>query len=294
MRILTFDGGGLRSIFSARIVQRTLLSTPTLLDRTDLLAGTSGGSIVAMALAFGLAPSEIVRLFSERGHEIFKPDDFLDDIEDLWDLGGARYENRGLQRVLKTVFGSATLQDLKRKIAIPSYDLRGQGRAQPVVFHNFSTEHQGLSIVDVVMRSAAAPTYFPVHQKHADGGLFANHPGLKALALARSLLYGGQRLEKIFMLSIGTGRSPLQLTTSKNDLGALDWLRNGITDYLVDGNADSANEDLTAILGPQYHRVQVDLKKPIGLDDLAGISRMLELADTYDGTELRAWLQGFW
>lgn len=50
MRIMTFDGGGLRSIFSTRILQQRLMSTPSLIDKTDMLAGTRGGAIVAAAL----------------------------------------------------------------------------------------------------------------------------------------------------------------------------------------------------------------------------------------------------
>lgn len=296
MHILSFDGGGLRSIFSARVIQRMLMTQPTLMDRTDLLAGTSGGAIVAAGLAFGLMPAEIVQLFAERADEIFEPDSFVDDVADLWDLEGARYDNKGLKKVLSSVFGTATLGDLRKKIAIPAYDLRGDNRrAQPMLYHNYRGDFLQLPLVDVIMRSAAAPAYFPVFQKHGDGGMFANHPGLKALALAMGEAYGNQRnLRSIALLSIGTGRTGLYLKTSKNDLGPLDWVRNDVFDFLIDGTTDSIDRDLMLILGPNYHRVQVDIDVPVKLDDISEMSTMLRLADDYDGTQLRAWLQGFW
>lgn len=40
-RIISFDGGGVKGIFSLRILQRLLEKVPNLLQEADLLAGTS-------------------------------------------------------------------------------------------------------------------------------------------------------------------------------------------------------------------------------------------------------------
>ncbi len=297
MKILTFDGGGIRSVFSARILQRLQMSHSDFLDKTDLIAGTSGGAIVGCALAAGLAPGDVVRLFSERGDEIFTPSSLSDDIEDLWDLAGAKYENKGLKRVLSDVFKDQTIGSLKKKVLVTSFDLRHpSGRWQPAVFQNIGGPSQALelSIVDAVMRSTAAPTYFPVYQKYADGGVWGNHAGMAALSAALNPFVGNARFDQVSVLSIGTGRNPARLRTAKNDLGALDWLKNGVVDLLLDSSMEAIDYYLKSILGPRYFRLQIDLPSEIKLDDIDEIQTMIEFADKYNGEELKAWMQGFW
>ena len=298
MKILTFDGGGLRSIFSARIVQRIIKNSSDFLTKADLIAGTSGGSIVGCALASGIAPGDVVSLFAERGDEIFTPSSLADDIEDLWDLTGAKYTNKGLKRVLSDVFKQQTLGSLEKKILVTAFDLRHPtGRWQPAVFQNIGgpTATPELSVLDAIMRSTAAPTYFPVYQKFADGGVWGNHPGMAALAAALNPYVGNARFDKVSVLSIGTGRNPMQLRTAKNDLGSVDWLKNGIVDLLLDGSMEAIDYYLKSILGPRYFRVQFDIPLvEVKLDDLDQVQTMIGFADGYDGRDLRAWMEGFW
>ncbi len=298
MRILAFDGGGLRSIFSARVIQRILLGDPGFLERTDFIAGTSGGAIVGCGLASGLEPQQIVNLFGARGQEIFTKSDLFDQVEDLWNLVGAKYQNTGLKKVLDDTFGPSDLKDLKKKVLVTSFDLRHpSGRWQPAVFQTLggSTASPDLSVVDAIMRSTAAPTYFPVYQKFADGGVWGNHPGMAALAAALNPYVGGQKLEQVSLLSIGTGRNGQTLRTSKNDLGSIDWLKSGLVDLLLDGSMEAVDYYLKSILGPRYYRVQIDIPLvQIRMDSLDQMQTMLGFADGYPSEELRAWLQGFW
>jgi len=273
-------------------------NSPDFLTKADIIAGTSGGAIVGCGLASGLTPGDIVNLFVERGKEIFQPSSLTDDIEDLWDLTGAKYTNKGLKRVLTDVFQKQTFESLEKKVLVTAFDLRHpSGRWQPAVFQNIGgpTATRDLSIVDAVLRSTAAPTYFPIYQKFADGGVWGNHPGMAALAAALNPYVGNARFDKVSVLSIGTGRNPMQLKTSKNDLGSVDWLRNGIVDLLLDGSMEAIDYYLKSILGPRYHRVQFDIPLvEIKLDDFDQLETMIGFADGYNGSELRAWLEGFW
>lgn len=56
--ILCLDGGGLRGLFAAVVLQRLNAAAGMAgwLDQVDLLAGTSIGGILALALAKGLPP----------------------------------------------------------------------------------------------------------------------------------------------------------------------------------------------------------------------------------------------
>lgn len=46
LRAITFDGGGIRGIVSAVLLERLLHYRTTLINETDLLAGTSRKSVV--------------------------------------------------------------------------------------------------------------------------------------------------------------------------------------------------------------------------------------------------------
>jgi len=78
-RILSFDGGGIRGIFSlqiaARIEQlfRDEYDQPKLVlsDVYDLFAGTSTGAIIAAFLAWGASVSEVESLYTSRCKQMF-------------------------------------------------------------------------------------------------------------------------------------------------------------------------------------------------------------------------------
>ena len=65
-QILALDGGGAKGLFSADILahlEQDLNVSVT--DHFDLIAGTSTGGIIALALGAGLRPSQIVDLYRE-------------------------------------------------------------------------------------------------------------------------------------------------------------------------------------------------------------------------------------
>ena|ERR1700720_2026202 len=72
IRILSIDGGGIRGIIPARLLQRIEESigepASTLFH---LIAGTSTGGILGCGLAKGKSAREIAELYADRGGEIF-------------------------------------------------------------------------------------------------------------------------------------------------------------------------------------------------------------------------------
>lgn len=120
--ILSLDGGGLRGLITALILQRLEQARPGFLDHFDLITGTSTGALLALALARGMTPSEIARIYETRASEIFR-DSLLDNVRDLGKSVGAQYQNKGLIRVLGDVFGEGTLGDLRKRVAICAFDL---------------------------------------------------------------------------------------------------------------------------------------------------------------------------
>lgn len=91
---------------------------------------------------------------------------------------GASYSAEELKKMLVETFGEKTLSDLPTKVLIPSFKLdpdflmMGSSNTPPKTkhwhpefFHNLHhSRNAHNSMVDVILRSAAAPTYFPAYQ----------------------------------------------------------------------------------------------------------------------------------
>ena len=176
-KILTFDGGGICGLFTAAVLDRLVAAHPRLLDEVDLLAGTSTGGIIALALAAGKKPKDLVRLYRDEGKRIFD-DSWLDDLLDLGKIAGADYDNCELKEyILSRELGGTTL-GLQKRVLIPAFDLDAPAATdrvpprprmwKPKFFHNFpgpGTDEKEKA-VDVAMRTSAAPTFFLVRRLH--------------------------------------------------------------------------------------------------------------------------------
>src|SRR5215211_3424239 len=71
-QILALDGGGAKALFTAHVLARLEQDLGvSISDSFDLIAGTSAGGIVALALGTGLAPSEIAKHFKTLVRTVF-------------------------------------------------------------------------------------------------------------------------------------------------------------------------------------------------------------------------------
>jgi patatin-like phospholipase/acyl hydrolase len=98
-RILCFDGGGVRGVYTARLLERLSERVPSVIGKTDLLAGTSTGGIIALGLPAGLAPAKLVALYRDNAKRIFNRS-CTRDLAELHGLEGADYSNRSLKEIL--------------------------------------------------------------------------------------------------------------------------------------------------------------------------------------------------
>jgi uncharacterized protein len=219
-KILAIDGGGIRGIYSAKILEKFENKFECqIADYFDMLCGTSTGGLIALGLSLKIPAERIVKLYREDGKKIFKQQNkyaaFLKQI--FW---GGRHSDIGLHNSLKEIF---TNEETKEPfligesnclLCIPSFSLT-DGR--PFVF-KYDHKEGGLSrdnltpYIDVAKATSAAPTYLPIAQidiynkrQFVDGGVCANNPSLVGIAEALKYFVGsGKEFNKLMVMSIAS------------------------------------------------------------------------------------------
>ena len=248
-RILTLDGGGVRSILSLGFLQRIerILRERhghdpafRLSDYFDLIAGTSTGSIIAALLAKGWLVEDVIQLYLRLADQVFS--------RRWWDLRSsnlrARVQPQELSKLLRDTLGAdGTIGDpeqLRTGLLVMCKRI-DTGSPWPISNNPkgryFHPEPDGRVIGNrdyklwqVVRASTAAPTFFqpeaftieapvngaqePVRGQFIDGGVSPhNNPALQAYWLATLEGFGLRwpaGREQLLIISIGTGRIPVE------------------------------------------------------------------------------------
>ncbi len=297
-RILALDGGGIRGLYTAILLQRLAEELPGFTDRADLLAGTSTGGILALGLARGISILALVALYENNGSEIFSRS-VWHKTRALVELVGPKYNNKDLIKIMQGTFGDATLNDLlPRHVLIPTFDLDNE--AQPPAprmwkakfFHNFAgPDSDGdQKVADVALRTSAAPTYFPVYQGFVDGGVIANNPSMAAVAQALDAGTGKQQLDNLRLFSIGTGITPAYIAGDNLDWGLAQWAPK-LAGVMLEGGMGVADYECARLLGNNYFRLAPVLPAPIPLDSSTKIPSLVEYANQVDLSAAVAWLE---
>jgi patatin-like phospholipase/acyl hydrolase len=306
-RILSFDGGGLRGLITARMLQRLNNDSDISgwLNAVDLLVGTSTGGILALGLAAGKSPEDMCSLYKDKGKKIFD-DSIWDDIRDLGKIVGADYSNKALKTELRAIFGGLTLAQLGKKVAIPTFDLDNEASDlskrswKPKIFHNFiGNNSDGDNLAsNVALYTSSAPTYFPSADGFIDGGVFANNPSLVALAKAISQSNDPAEradINEVVLLSVGTGVSLTYISGNTIDWGYSQWIK-PLINILMDGVAGISDYQARELLGDRYHRLQVTFSpdESISMDAVGKLDRMDQIGSTYDLSNAKDWIVKYW
>ena len=111
MKILSIDGGGLKGLYSAAFLAGLEgRFRKSIVDCFDLVAGTSTGGILALAIAARMPTQTIVDFYRQWGPKIFHPK--LKAMYVLRSLLFSRYPDKELKNALQTVFGDRKIIDI--------------------------------------------------------------------------------------------------------------------------------------------------------------------------------------
>ncbi len=221
-RVLSLSGGGMRGVFSAAVLcelqdaLRNHTGNPSarLVDYFDLIVGTSTGGLLALGLAFGKGPSELLAVYKTKGRRVFPRWYFNPRMLRLGPLLWPIFSQRRLREVVEAMVpAEKALGDAACHLVLTAV------RRETGEITCLKTKHDGsfyrdhlMKAVEAGLATAAAPVAFP-HvrtEKHGDlldGGLWANTPILVGLIEAKR--YFNRDFADVRVLSIGTTRAKL-------------------------------------------------------------------------------------
>lgn len=300
--ILSFDGGGIRGAATSQFLSRIEDALQqryeiSIRDCADFYAGTSTGSIIALALATTkLSVSEINGLYSyESAKQIFSENKGLFELDGI---NAPKYEARGKTQVLKAALGDAKIGDVPddKHVLAMTYALE---KREPKVIKSTRSAYLDLPSYKVADASSAAPTYFPTTEVEigdqedecwlVDGGVTANNPTMSAIAEAKAV-WRDVSVDDFRVLSIGTGYQTKKINGPESKKwGALGWLTKGNLLDLLSDERVVAYQAMTIIKSGNYIRVNSEMKPQPGLpeapddamDDISrtNIKRLKQMGD---------------
>ncbi|MBU1908477.1 MAG: patatin-like phospholipase family protein, partial [Verrucomicrobia bacterium] len=169
----------------------------------------------------------------------------------------------------------------------------------PKFFHNLpGPDSDGaFPVWKVALYTSAAPTYFPSVDGYIDGGVAANNPAMAALAQTRDRRSFPRPwpIEKLVLLSVGTGRLLMRIEGRNLDWGYAQWAR-PLIDILGEGLTGVADYQCRQILDKRYHRLAPVFPpgRRFPLDGVKQIPALVKFAKVVDLKPTLDWLLRQW
>ena len=292
-KILCIDGGGIRGIVAARILEELeSIFGPDFCKRFDIIAGTSTGALIALGLARPnpMTALELKKLYKAEAPRIFpkaKPSEWLPLTIVKGCIRTNSYSSDGLLNLLKEKFGELKLEEATQRVLAVAYNL---SLAKGFLFDSRDPKTSKLTFSAAALASTAAPSYFPPQQHNGtetclvDGGVFANNPALLAL-----LQLPAEERSTALIVSIGTGssaESKINTFTKVRKWLQAKWLHS-IVSIVFDASSEYTDLVLSSLLPNNYFRFQLDTLseqlKPLDNTNIQILEKLELLAESYVG-----------
>ena len=320
--ILCLDGGGMRGVIPATILEkmevklRSMGDDRPLYSHFDLIAGTSTGGLIALALSSGhrdgsllvsrqlptreeqpekeKSPPDpgpdikrIVDIYLKYGRIIFPRNQSLFQLHMINQLFTHKYDDISFNQLLHNIFGDVPIGESLTPTMVVTYDY---GNDRPFIISSYATPE--ILVRTAARATSAAPTYFspttiidPISNAPIsliDGGVVANNPVLYAYREAKRLYPDAKRYH---VLSLSTSSSAYRMDPERTGSGVISWLdpAKGAPIYRLYASSQmrTSNEIASAIGDMEYVRIHGDLQRKIKLDetDPEALSHMIEKAN---------------
>ena len=283
--VLSIDGGGIRGIIPALVLSRIEeLTGLRTCQCFDLIAGTSTGGILALALAapdWHEDPGE-PRYRAEKLVDFYETEGPMIFARSLWQgassvagLADEKYSHENLEVALKQYLSEAWLDQAMTRVMVSAYDIEGR---KPFFFKSWKAPSRPpwrVRMEDAARATSAAPTYFEPARISTDrstiglidGGVCVNNPAMCAYAESRRLWPE----EEIWVVSLGTGELTRPIPYEKAcSWGLVQWAI-PLLNVIFDGVSDVVDYQLRQILRAKHIRIQGRLE--VAKDDMDDASR---------------------
>lgn len=277
-KILAVDGGGIKGLYSAALLNEFEKKYGNLTDYFDLLCGTSTGGLITLALASGQSTDNIIDFYVNSGPKIFKKVflcKFCNNVPVLKNyclkqiLVKSKYSNKYLKQELQKIFENKQIKDSNSYLCVPTLDF---ATGNPWVF---KTSHTKELVRDfktlmrnVALCTSSAPTYFPIAvieefpcARFTDGGLWGNNPALIGMIEAFNYFVGkDKKYNSMSILSISSGSvNTTKSIDNKLEKSYRSWgFGQNIIQLILEAQGVSTNlqlELLSRAIGVNYIRI---------------------------------------
>lgn len=262
VNILSLDGGGIRGVLTAQILNYVESQlTGSMSDHFDIIAGTSTGGILAIGLcvksqdagvdAAKYSTKDMMELYTSEGKNIFSSSGWrrFKTGNGLW---GAKFSNKGIAKVTEKYVGEDMLSNCRSNVLLTAYDIVED---RPVYFKSTDAisnpDECDFKMKLCCQATGAAPTFFPPvtlesqdGKEHilVDGGIIRNNPSTAALAYAKELY---PKAETFNLLSLGTGRTK---KSCGMDLDSpLEWIKGPLIHFMMSGSSQATDYEIQSV-----------------------------------------------
>ncbi|MEL6152488.1 MAG: patatin-like phospholipase family protein, partial [Bacteroidota bacterium] len=281
--MLSIDGGGVRGIVAARILQEIETRTGKRIHELfDLIIGNSTGGILALGLAMPdpdkqgqskYTAHDLVKFYQDNCAKIF-PQGLCYQLMAGWGLWAPKYSRASLDSILHQYMQETMLSETLVPVAVTSYSLN---YAAP---HLWTTRraridpHYDYLLHDVAGATSAAPVYFApkIIQKsdgtvlcEADGGIWANNPEIIAITELREMYNAPVEPQDVFLLSIAAyaPKAHHRLPDLQHS-GLLGWILGAdLVNLMINADVEWAEVAIAAIY-PASKRIKVVVPAALG------------------------------
>jgi hypothetical protein len=294
--ILSIRGGGIRGILPCCCLVKLEEQLGGLTrDHIHLCAGTSTGALLTAAVAAGVPARDLLKVYTDRAHEIFTPTGLIADAKRVAE--GFMYNPTNLQKVLVSVLGPAanwTINASPLRIMISATAMNGHNWFFVKDNERNARTTGSVKLIDAALASACAPTYFDHWRiddiegktiRFFDGGVGGTaNPAYQACVEAFE--YDDFSPRACRVISLGTGFYPAPDTPPSGLIGTIGWITSTLVDSSEDWVDNAVERQWPAILqnfNPELPR-DIDMADISAIPDLVKIGN--EMAAAIDWTTL--------
>ena len=288
--VLGLDGSHATVMLQLTLLERLEEVAPGMLDAVALISGTQLSAVAVVMLAQGYRVAAVKQVMRLLLH--FHPR--VSGVTGA--LTAPMYTGTLLHAILDALFGDATLRSLPRLVAInalqadtAAVDPSGPRTHHAVLFTNYRAGAPDDRVVDVCMRAAAMPGYFPPYQGYLSGYLVDNSPF--SLCLPTLVTELGWALPAIACLAVSEGSFEPRFYRQE-DYGASGyrWLPQMFNVFALSRKSYALKAG-ALLLGPAFHAVDPEVPPECPATDPAALEAF---ARTVDLSAAAAWVADRW